>query len=535
MRDLREALSLGGYCSDCPSPGSTFLAGPPNAVENQDFKLLVVDDNEMNRDMLSRRLARRGYQVRVAEDGEQALQIVDQEPIDLILLDIMMPGIDGVEVLKILRLKHSQLELPIIMATAKADSKDMVEALDHGANDYVVKPLDFRVVLARVQAQLRSKAAAPPPKSGEPTLGDLEPGVTVAGKYLLEEHIGAGTFGAVYRGVHVDLDRPVAVKVLQPSVTANDESLRRFKQEGVAACRVNHPNAVAVSDFGVTETGVAFLVMELLKGSGLDDELRDRHKLSPQRCLEILEPVCSVLADAHDAGLVHRDIKPENIYLHQSPRGEVVKVLDFGIAKLVGEAVTKENLTAEGWVLGTPAYMAPERIASQDLTPRADIYSLGIMLCEMVTGSRPFTAVNRDPMSMIMMHVNTEAPTLRSIDSDVPEVLEDIVARTVRKKPEERPDARELAASLRRAVEQIEGGAEAQSVVASSRAKAPTSAVDLHAPTISFADTGALQAQATTDSGAGSETDLSSAAPDPVPGPADFFAHLVSKIKRYLG
>ncbi|MEM7351772.1 MAG: protein kinase, partial [Acidobacteriota bacterium] len=416
--------------------------------------------------------------------------------------DIMMPGIDGVEVLKILRQKHSQVELPIIMATAKADSNDMVEALDHGANDYVIKPLDFRVVLARVQAQLRTKAAAPAPakKDGEPTLAELEPGVVLAGKYRLEEHVGAGTFGAVYRAKHVELDRDVAVKILQPSVTANDESSQRFQQEGVAACRVEHPNAVAVLDYGVTETEVAYLVMELLRGAGLDAEIRSSFKLTPQRCLQILGPVCSVLAEAHEAGLVHRDIKPENIFLHRTPRGEEVKVLDFGIAKLVGESVSGQNLTAEGWVLGTPAYMAPERIASQDLTGKADVYSLGIMLFEMLTGKRPFVAHNRDPMSMIMMHVNNEAPTLRSVDPNLPEVLEGVVAAAILKDPEERPDARALALSLERAVAAIDGRSvpEPAPIARSEAPSLVTSAeVDLHAPTISFADSAENEVPAT--------------------------------------
>ncbi len=426
-------------------------------MEASDFTLLVVDDNEMNRDMLSRRLARKGYRVEVAEDGEKALEVVGSRAIDLVLLDIMMPGLDGVEVLKILRRDHSQTQLPVIMATAKADSKDMVEALGQGANDYVVKPLDFPVVLARVEAQLRTKEAAAAPRTGEPTAAEIEPGVVLAGKYRFEQLIGAGTFGAVYRATHVDLERPVAVKVLQPSVTANRETLKRFRREGVAACRVQHPNAVAVADFGVTETGVAYLVMELLEGRALDAELIERRKLSPRRALEILEPVCAVLAEAHDAGLVHRDIKPENVFLHAGPRGEEVKVLDFGIAKLVGESVTAENLTAEGWVLGTPAYMAPERVSPEELDGRADVYSVGVMLFEMLTGSRPFTAPNRDPMSMIMMHVNAEAPTLASVAPEVPEALEAVVARAMSKDPAGRPGARELAASLRRAVESLDG------------------------------------------------------------------------------
>ncbi len=457
-------------------------------MENQDYTLLVVDDNEMNRDMLSRRLARKGYQVKVAEDGEKALEIVAREAIDLVLLDIMMPGIDGVEVLKILRRNHSQTELPVIMATAKADSKDMVEALDHGANDYVIKPLEFKVVLARVQKELRTKEAATAPTSGEPTTAEIEPGVVLATKYRLEKLIGKGTFGAVYRAVHVDLDSPVAVKILQPSVTANEESLARFRQEGIAACRVKHPAAVAVSDFGVTETGVAYLVMELLEGQPLVNELTTYGKLSPKRCLEIIEPVCDVLAEAHAAGLVHRDIKPENVFLHRTPRGEEVKVCDFGIAKLVGEAVTEENLTAEGWVLGTPAYMAPERITPLKLDGKADVYSLGIMLFEMLTGQRPYLARNRDPMAMIMMHVNNEAPTLRSVDPDAPEALEEVVAAAIRKDPTERPGARHLAAALRRAVEHLEGLPPEDAAPAAPPAftTADTVKIDHQAPTVAF-------------------------------------------------
>ena len=426
-------------------------------MEPKDFTLLVVDDNEMNRDMLSRRLQRRGYGIHVAEDGARALAIIDEKPVDLVLLDIMMPGIDGIEVLERLRRTYSQAELPIIMATAKADSEDVVKALELGANDYVTKPIDFPVVLARVQTQLRTKTAAatappPAPAKSEPTAADIAPGAVLAEKYRLDEMIGSGNFGAVYRARHLDLDYDVAVKILLPSVTASEESTKRFRQEGVAACRVRHPNAVAVMDSGVTEGGVAYLVMELLEGTTLVDEMKRRGRIPPERCLEILKPVCEVLAVAHDAGLVHRDIKPENIFLNVTPRGEEIKVLDFGIAKLVGESVAQDNLTAEGWILGTPAYIAPERVNAEDYDGRSDVYGLGILLFEMLAGRRPFQTMRQDPMGLLMMHVNAEPPALRSIVPELSAELEHVVASAIRKKPAERPDARQLSRALERAI-----------------------------------------------------------------------------------
>ncbi|MEM7582418.1 MAG: protein kinase [Acidobacteriota bacterium] len=424
-------------------------------MEPQDIQLLVVDDNESNRDIISRQLRRRGYGVITAEDGESALATVSSQQVDLIILDIMMPGIDGLEVLRRLRQKHSAAELPIIMASAKSDSPDIVKSAELGANDHVGKPLDFAIVLAKVQALLRLKASAvaQPSAGSEPSLGELKPGVMMAGnKYRLDEKIGTGTFGAVFKARHLELDLDVAIKVLQPSVTSNDNSLQRFRQEGVAACRVQHPNAVTIYDGGVTEAGVAFLVMELLQGESLAQVLEVSQCLSPQRANEILQPVCDVLAEVHAQDLVHRDIKPENIFLHRSNRGEVVKVLDFGIAKLVGEAAIRENLTAEGWILGTPAYIAPERLSSRGYDGKADVYSLGIMLFELLTGKRPFDAPKDDPMALITLHVYEEPATLRSIQPDLASDLEEPIARALSKDPADRPDALELANSFAKAV-----------------------------------------------------------------------------------
>src|SRR5262245_51715319 len=291
--------------------------------------LLVVDDNDENREMLSRRLRKRGFEVLMAEGGRKALDLVrGPQAIDLVLLDVNMPEMSGLEVLKILRQLRSATELPVIMATARSDSEDIVEALELGANDYVTKPLDFPVALARVQAQLRTKRATP---VTEPAAAkDVGRGTVLGGKYEIEAPLGSGAFGTVFKARHLDLDAPVAVKVLQASVAQKPEALARFRREGISACRVRHPNVVAATDFGVTSTGVAFLVMEFLEGHSLSEVLHQEGTLSPRRSAEILVPVCGALADAHAAGIVHRDVKPSNIFLHRTPHGEVTKILDFG-------------------------------------------------------------------------------------------------------------------------------------------------------------------------------------------------------------
>lgn len=468
--------------------------------ENAQYQLLVVDDDPDNRDMLSRRLEKRGFRVLQAEDGKQALEEVEREKIDLVLLDIDMPVMDGIETLKRLRQQHSPSALPVVMQTAKSTAEDQVETAELGANDHVVKPLNFKIVLAKVRALLKVKAASDAQRATGST--ELRAGVVVAEKYRLEEPIGSGTFGTVFRACHLKLEQDVAIKFLQPSVTATEESRRRFEQEGIATAKVRHPNAVSVTDFGVTKDGVAYLVMELLDGIPLAQELKEWRRLTPRRVGELLEPICDVLTEVHSAGLVHRDIKPENVFLHQTRRGEVVKVLDFGIAKLVGENFTEQNLTAEGWVLGTPAYMAPERVSNRKYDGRADVYSLGVMLFEMLSGRRPFVAVDSDPMSMIMRHVRDPAPPLSSVWPEAPPELEQIVASTLQKEPVDRPTAAELAEAFARALNSLEsrGVTVAPAPMEEAPEPAPTvgspgvvdvgsganSAVDASAPTISI-------------------------------------------------
>jgi len=460
-------------------------------MANSDYTILVVDDDELNRDMLSRRLERKEYKVLVASDGSEALELAGREVLDLVILDIMMPGMSGLEVLKILRQTRSTTELPIIMASAKGESQDVVNALELGANDYATKPLDFPVLLARIEAQLRLKVPFESEKAADSTADStgadmgtilLEPGAgapagdtdqkpvlnldkartasevdsPVAGtilaeKYRLEEEIGSGNFGTVYKATHLGLNLHVAVKVLQTSLGTTMEDLARFQREGMSACRVKHPNAVSVLDFGVTATGVSYLVMELLEGRSLADEIEESGKLSPHRCMDIIEPVCAALEEAHSVGLLHRDLKPANIFLHHERGKEIIKVVDFGTAKFRDDA-SANNLTLQGTVIGTPAYLAPERLANRPYDGRSDVYSLGVMLYQMLCGKVPFEATDGNPMTVAMMHMNDAAKSLAGEIPDVTESIDKVVSMALEKDPGKRLLPNELVERLREAV-----------------------------------------------------------------------------------
>ncbi|MFQ3591484.1 MAG: serine/threonine-protein kinase, partial [Chloracidobacterium sp.] len=283
------------------------------------------------------------------------------------------------------------------------------------------------------------------------TIPDPFIGVTLDGKYRLDAKIGVGGFGVVYRATHLNLNRPVAVKVLHNNVhNTTPENLERFRQEGVSACSVSHPNAVAILDFSITQDGYAYLVMELLDGRPLSDELQERFVLPLERCVEIIVPVCDVLTEAHASGIVHRDIKPDNIFLHKTRRGEIVKVLDFGIAKLARppKEPGQRNLTATGILMGTPEYMSPERMRNKPYDGKADVYSLGIMMYQMLSGKLPFESADNDFVAVMWMQVNDPPPPIRAYNAAIPIEVERVILHALEKDPANRPTAEELSQEL---------------------------------------------------------------------------------------
>jgi PAS domain S-box-containing protein len=284
-------------------------------------------------------------------------------------------------------------------------------------------------------------------------LAEVLPGAELDGKYRLHERIGSGGFGVVYRAEHLALRRPVAVKVFRPREHQAPDDLARFRLEGMSACRVQHPNAVYVLDAGVSAANIAYLVMELLEGETLAALIARPERLPVRRVLQLAKDVASVLATAHATGIIHRDIKPDNVFLHRPPGRagkELVKVLDFGIAKLVegGRHASAAGLTGTGQVLGTPTYMSPERVRSEPYDGRADVYSLGVMLYELVAGRPPFSSASNNAWEVVKAHLDERPEPLDTHLPEAPPALVELVARCLSKAITKRPTAAELATEL---------------------------------------------------------------------------------------
>jgi serine/threonine-protein kinase len=244
--------------------------------------------------------------------------------------------------------------------------------------------------------------------------------------------------GTVYRGTHVLMDKTVAVKVLRPSLAADEKIVARFSREARAASRISHPHALSVTDFGESEDGVVFLVMEYLSGKTLKEIIREGGPMALPRAVEILRQVGGALDAAHAEGVVHRDLKSDNIMLLSSSGTDYAKVLDFGIAKIKErDGEYDPGLTAPDLVIGTPQYMSPEQCSqSPDIAARSDIYSLGVILYEMLVGHVPFTGDS--PTAIMLKHLQHPAPSILDERSDVPAAVGRVVARALEKLPDDR-------------------------------------------------------------------------------------------------
>jgi CheY-like chemotaxis protein len=402
------------------------------------LNLLIVDDDEDMTALLMGVLSSDGHTVCMAHDGEVALSLTRSQRFDLVLTDVNLPVLSGLELFEKLRAETPGVE--VIVMTADAAIKDAVTALREGAADYLAKPFDMnelRLRIRRIGERVRLR------RQLDATLAAWKERL---GSYVLEAQIGEGSMGVVYRASHVMLRRPTAVKLLLRTTTPM--AIERFEREVQLSCRLTHPNTIAIYDYGRTPEGVFYYAMELLNGASLFTVVKTHGAFGASRVLRVLDHLCGSLAEAHAHGLIHRDVKPSNIQLCE--RGgiyDTTKLLDFGLVKEVASEETV-HATKEHVILGTPSYMAPEVIRDANATsPAQDIYALGAVAYYMLTGVNAFFA--QRPMDVYLQQLTATPMSFNKRGIKVPRKLAALVAACLEKKPENRPQS---ASELRRAV-----------------------------------------------------------------------------------
>ena len=511
--DLRRILNaaqklVAQDAADAPVSSDAAEDEADDVTGNDQARVLVVDDVEDNRVLLERRLKRQGHAVESAENGRVALEMVRDGSFDLILLDVMMPEMDGYEVLERLKRAQDTRHIPVIMISALDDLSSVVRCIERGAEDYLPKPFDAVLLRARITACLEKKRlrdremeyleqvrsvidAASAVEAGSYTSGaladaagrndelgrlarvfdrmatevraregrlrgqvedlrreiesardgtapsagqldhaNLPTSERFADRYEIIAPLGQGAMGAVYRARDLELDEEIAIKTLRPELVVDPTLIERFKTEIRLARRITHRNVVRTHDFGEW-SGVYYLTMEYVEGITVRHLIDSRGRLGVSATLAVASQIAQALEVAHGEGVIHRDVKPHNLLLDGDG---VLKVMDFGIARL-SEATM--GITETGLSVGTPAYMSPEQLLAESaVDERSDLYAVGVVLYECLTGGLPFAA--KSPMSLVAMMLSEEPTAPREVNGEIPPALSALILQLLAKRPEDR-------------------------------------------------------------------------------------------------
>jgi eukaryotic-like serine/threonine-protein kinase len=266
-------------------------------------------------------------------------------------------------------------------------------------------------------------------------------GTIVANRFKVLSLIGRGGMSSVYKAEYLEVDITVALKIMDSSYSDDRETLERFKREANILNTLIHPNLVAIYAFGVLSAGNAYLALEYIDGQTLASYIDDGVVIDWKECISIFKQICEALEYTHNAGIVHRDLKPSNVMLVDTPAGKNVRVLDFGIAQCKSQSKEQQQITKPGEVYGSPLYMSPEQCLGQPLDERSDIYSLGCVMYEALTGEPPFLGPNAMATLALHLHEKPQAFAKVAADRDIPLALERIVFKALEKKPEMRYQA----------------------------------------------------------------------------------------------
>jgi serine/threonine-protein kinase len=321
------------------------------------------------------------------------------------------------------------------------------------ANPAVAELVDKHFQGALTEQALKSLLAAVIAVVGVQSIGARRREAFVAkqlGQYRLKKLLGSGGMGEVYLAEHQMMKRPCAVKVIRPEKAGDPQVLARFEREVRATAKLSHWNTIDIYDYGRTEDGTFYYVMEFLPGHNVGELVKNGGPLPSNRIVYLMRQICDALAEAHLHGLVHRDLKPANLYVaYRGGMYDVAKVLDFGLAKPLHDAASA-GLTQEGSITGSPLYMSPEQASSDQIDARSDVYSLGAVMYYMATGKPPFEYEN--PMKVMIAHATEDPEPPRYLNADIPAELEEIILRAMEKRPADRFQSM---AELRDALDQV--------------------------------------------------------------------------------
>ncbi|MGA9769872.1 MAG: serine/threonine-protein kinase, partial [Blastocatellia bacterium] len=304
-------------------------------------------------------------------------------------------------------------------------------------------------------------------------LTDRLTGTILDDKYLIEQRLGSGGMCDVYRARHIAMDKEIAIKILKPELAADPKIAQRFEQEARASSRVRHPHAIDVTDCGIGAHNVPYLVMRLVDGQTVRELIAEYGPLPIERITNIVRQTSGALEAAHSVGVIHRDIKPDNIIIAQVDGGDWVEVVDFGVAKIQEDVNRRAALTGANFIIGTPRYMSPEQCEEKPVDARSDIYSLGVVAYEMLTGDVPFDG--NSSTRLLMAHIADPPPPLRRKRPDISPEIEAVVMRALEKNPDLRQQS---AAEFAREFEIAAGIFASRATTAFSRISVPLDEIE---------------------------------------------------------
>lgn len=363
------------------------------------MKILVVEDEASIRANLALLLRMEGFELVEAANGVVGLALARQEMPDLILSDVMMPELDGYGFLEALRADPLTAAIPFIFLTARADRADRRRGMNLGADDYLGKPFTRDEVLEAVQARIKRVQALEKTNPKPITSSGTAVGATPIKGYKVLRRLGAGGMSEVLLAVREADGMEVALKLLDTRQHQDPSLLQRFIQEYALLEQINHPNVARIFDHGFTDEH-AFITMEYFPHG--DIKRRIAAGLSPFEALSIALQVAFALSQIHARGIVHRDVKPDNLMLRADGS---VALIDFGVAKHIGQDLEQ---TQQGDIVGSPYYLSPEQAGGRPVSPASDIYSLGVIFFEMVSGKRPYAADHME--ALLYQHVHAPPP-----------------------------------------------------------------------------------------------------------------------------